>query len=228
MNNLIVTLKSWNVENANELKERDKVNNWEIITDRKYFTAEKVKEIDPKYIFVPHWSWKIPGEIVNNYETVIFHPTDLPYGRGGTPIQNLITRGIYDTKISAIRANEEMDAGAIYMKVPVNISEGNVDDILKSMSSIYFNKMIPDIINTQPIPTPQDGKIVNFKRRKPYESNIKPLLETNPSDRQIYDFVRMLDGEGYPKAYIEIGENRFELHNAKIKESKLEMGVRKI
>jgi len=44
MNNLIVTLKSWNVENANELKEKDKVNNWEIITDRKYFTAEKVKE----------------------------------------------------------------------------------------------------------------------------------------------------------------------------------------
>ena len=160
MNNLIVTLKSWNVENANELKEKDKTNNWEIITDRKYFTTERVKEIDPKYIFVPHWSWKIPGEIVNNYETVIFHPTDLPYGRGGTPIQNLITRGIYDTKISAIRANEEMDAGAIYMKEPVNISEGNVDDILKNMSSIYFNKMIPDIINTQPIPTPQEGKIV--------------------------------------------------------------------
>jgi len=44
--------------------------------------------------------------------------------------------------------------------------------------------------------------------------------------RQIYDFIRMLDGEGYPKAYFKLGVNKFELFDAEFKESKLEMKMK--
>ena len=42
--------------------------------------------------------------------------TDLPYGRGGTPLQNLILRGHQNTKLSAFKLVDEMDAGPIYLK----------------------------------------------------------------------------------------------------------------
>ncbi len=49
-----------------------------------------------------------------NFNCVVFHMTDLPFGRGGSPLQNLISRGIYKTKISAIKVVKEIDAGPIY------------------------------------------------------------------------------------------------------------------
>lgn len=44
----------------------------------------------PSYIFFPHWSWKIPAEIYERFECVIFHMTDV-FGRGKSA-QNLITQ----------------------------------------------------------------------------------------------------------------------------------------
>ena len=45
--------------------------------------------------------------------------TDLPYGRGGSPLQNLIVRGHKHTMISAIKCVKELDAGPIYLKKPL-------------------------------------------------------------------------------------------------------------
>jgi len=42
--------------------------------------------------------------------------TDLPFGRGGSPLQNLIERGIKKTKISAIKVDGGIDTGDIFFK----------------------------------------------------------------------------------------------------------------
>ena len=63
MNYLITTLKSWNIKNAEELRNTDTSHKWDIITEKEDFTPERVREINPRYIFVPHWSWMIPREI---------------------------------------------------------------------------------------------------------------------------------------------------------------------
>ena len=74
--------------------------------------------------------------------------TDLPYGRGGSPLQNLIANKIYDTKISAIRAEGGIDTGRIYLKeVPIhwirqcrgNICPGIRNYIYKN-DPLYFRK----------------------------------------------------------------------------------------
>ena len=60
---------------------------------------ETVEKFYPEWIFVPHWSHVIPESIWGQWPTVIFHMTDLPYGRGGSPLQNLIRRGYRNTSI---------------------------------------------------------------------------------------------------------------------------------
>lgn len=216
MNYLITTIKSWNIDNAKKLKEMDTKNKWEIITDKDEFLPERVREINPRYIFIPHWSWMIPSEIWQNYEAVVFHPADLPNGRGGTPIQNQIVRGIYEVKLTAFRATGEIDAGPIYTQRKFNMGEGNVEQILRNASNIYFSEMIPEIIEHEPVPTPQQGKIVLYKRRKPEQSDLTKIDLNNLTPRQIYDFIRMLDGEGYPRAYIETANGRMEFSNASL------------
>ena len=207
---VIATTKSWNIENARKLKALFPNENIHLITKRNELTVNFLKRIAPRYVFFPHWSWIIPQEIFDSYECVVFHMTDLPFGRGGSPLQNLIVRGIYETKISAIRVEAGLDEGPVYLKWPVDISTGNADEILSKVSRIIFDKMIPAFITEELTPLPQEGDTVTFKRRSPELSEIPDGL----TQRQVYDYIRMLDGEGYPAAYKDAGNVRIYFRNA--------------
>ena len=194
---VIATIKSWNIENYNNLKKAYPDIEFMLINTKEELTVSKLELYKPKYIFFPHWSWIIPEEIYNNYDCVVFHSTDLPFGRGGSPLQNLIVRGIYNTKISAIKVCSGVDTGPVYMKEPIDISEGSADDIFKRISDIVFMKMIPKFLMNDLVPKQQVVEVVSFRRRTPEQSEIPEGL----SQRQLYDYIRMLDGEGYPMAF---------------------------
>lgn len=199
---LIATIKSWNIENALEF--RDKY--WEkyevmIITTKEDLNLQFINKYNPDYIFFPHWSWIIPETIYENFECVVFHMTDLPYGRGGSPLQNLILRKVYNTKISAIRVEKGLDTGKIYLKKDFFIGLGSAEEIFIEASKISF-QMIETIIEEKLVPREQEGEAVFFNRRKAEESDMSEAELQNLDD--VYDFIRMLDGEGYPKAFLKM------------------------
>lgn len=200
-NIIIATIKEWNIENYFKLKTiYEKDFNFYLFSNCEELNYENIKKIKPKYIFFPHWSWIIPEDIYNNFECVVFHMTDLPYGRGGSPLQNLIVNGIYKTKISAIKVDKELDSGDIYLKEDLDISEGSAEEIFIKASRITFEKLIPKFLKEKLIPYKQNGTITTFKRRNPLQSNLKTF--DNISLNRIYDFIRMLDAKDYPKAFI--------------------------
>ncbi len=217
MDILIVTIKSWNIDRATEFKENNKEQfNTYVITEKEKLDYESVKKIDPEYVFIPHWSWKIPEKIINEFECIIFHMTDLPYGRGGSPLQNLIVRGKKRTKISAIKAEKELDSGDIYLKEDLCL-HGTAEQIFIRASKMIFEEMIPKIIKERPEPTPQKGDVVEFKRRKSPQSKIKEEFDLE----KVYDHIRMLDAEGYPKAFIEYGNLKIEFSRPSKKNDKI-------
>lgn len=170
---------------------------WRFVESQEELTPESMLRTNPKYIFFLHWSWKVPIEIINNYECVCFHMTDVPYGRGGSPLQNLIVLGHRRTKLTALRMTEDFDAGPVYLKEDLCL-EGNAEEIYIRACNLSA-EMINRITLEHPKPQPQTGESVIFKRRKPQESRIPEL----PSLRALYDFIRMLDAEGYPRAFLE-------------------------
>jgi methionyl-tRNA formyltransferase len=66
--------------------------------------------------------------------------------------------------------------------------------------------MIESIIRREPKPVPQRGKAVNFKRRKAEQSEVG----SPASLEELHDFIRMLDAEGYPRAFLHHSGFRFE------------------
>jgi len=198
---VIATIKSWNIKNAYAFKEKyhDKYDVY-VVSNKDQLNRSLLDTINPHYIFFPHWSWIISEDIFKMFKCIVFHPTDLPYGRGGTPIQNLILRKMYATKISALAVSGEIDGGDIYLKHDFSVLYGSVEEILQQMSDIVFNEMIPKILHSEMVPQKQRGNIEIFKRRKPEQSNIDGAILHTIND--FYDFIRMLDGEGYPKAFL--------------------------
>jgi methionyl-tRNA formyltransferase len=211
MNIIIATIKSWNINNAEIIKEKyNKKHKIYIVRSKNELTMEFIKDINPEYIFFPHWSWLIPKNIYNSYNCIVFHMTDLPYGRGGSPLQNLIVRGHKNTKISALKVDGGIDTGDIFLKKDLDLT-GSAEEIYKRASQIVFNDMIPKIIELKIEPKSQVGECYEFKRRKPEESKIEEHFDIN----KIFDFIRMLDAEGYPNACIEYGANKLLFKNAK-------------
>ncbi|RXJ95490.1 methionyl-tRNA formyltransferase [Arcobacter sp. AHV-9/2010] len=219
-NIIIATIKEWNIENYFKLKERLKSKyNFYLITDKEELNLENIKKINPKFIFFPHWSWIIKEDIYNSFDCIVFHMTDLPYGRGGSPFQNLIINEVYDTKISALKVDGGLDTGDIYLKEDFNINIGSAEENFIKLSNIIFEKMIPTLLSNDLVPRKQSGEIIEFKRRKPEESDIFNLKKKNL--HKLYDFIRMLDAEGYPKAYIELDKIKIEFSEVHHKNKKL-------
>lgn len=212
----VATIKTWNVENYDNLRKNEKNFQWFLMTKKEDLKLSELKAKKPDYIFFPHWSWIIPEEIWSNFNCVVFHMTDLPYGRGGSPLQNLIVRGKKETKISAIKVGEGMDTGDIYIKEKLNLN-GSAEDIYKRASKIIFERMIPYIIKNNPTPQKQVGKAVNFKRRKPGQSKISGNMGLD----KVYDLIRMLDAEGYPRAFLETKKLKFDFSKVKKEKNKL-------
>ena len=210
-------MKPWNIRNAERFKERYQgVHDVRIITDKKKLNLETLDELRPDIIFFPHWSYIIPSCIYEKYLCIVFHMTDLPYGRGGSPLQNLIVRGHRETKISAIKVREEVDAGPVYMKEKVSL-EGSASEIFERVSDIVFDKMMPVFLQGKIEPVAQQGSPNYFKRRKPEESEITPGMKLT----DIYDHIRMLDADGYPHAFLDSGTNRMRFSNARMVNGKL-------
>jgi methionyl-tRNA formyltransferase len=214
MKYIVIGSKKWNKRIYDE-KISKFPGTWFFFDDLVDLDDDLLHDILPRYIFFLHWSSLVPEKIFEKYECVCFHMTDVPYGRGGSPLQNLIISGHRKTTMTALQMTSEFDAGPVYLKDDLSL-EGGAEEIY--IRATYLSaKMIKKIIETHPTPIPQEGDVVNFYRRNSTQSKIPPL----PSLYQIYDFIRMLDADGYPNAFLEHNGFRYEFQRATLYDEKI-------
>jgi methionyl-tRNA formyltransferase len=216
MDYVLATSRPWNEIMARRLEEKTG-HTFHLITKKEELTLERLAEIAPRYVFFPHWSYIIPEAVHTAYECVIFHMTDLPYGRGGSPLQNLIQRGHHDTRLTALRCVNDIDAGPVYMKRPLCLEGAASEIFLRAAQEIEV--MIEAIILKEPEPKPQQGEPSTFRRRTPEESNLTHAPAQSLDD--LFDFIRMLDAEGYPRAFLDMHGYRFEFSRAQLEPDRI-------
>lgn len=168
------------------------------------------RKTDIRYIFFLHWNWLVPEHIWSNQECVCFHMTDVPYGRGGSPLQNLIKAGHQTTQLTALRMVEAMDAGPVYAKRSLSL-DGRAEEIYIRAGKLSM-AIIRCMTATEPVPESQVGEVTLFKRRRPDQS----ALPQEGSMESLYDHIRMLDAPSYPLAFIKHGNFRIEFSHAEL------------
>ena len=113
--------------------------------------------------------------------------------------------------------NEEIDAGEIILQKKLSL-KGTLNEIFDRMI-INDYEIIEKIIQGKYKIRKQSGRPTTFKRRQPYQSELKSL---DFSKRYLYDFIRMLDNP-YPNAFLSIGKRKIIFHNVKLKNNRLKM-----
>lgn len=203
---LIITKKIWDKRNFSDLNRyRFKI--------LKVINYKKITEINPKIIFFIHWSKKISNNFLKKNLCIQFHSSDLPKFRGGSPIQNQILKRVYKTKISAFKMSNIIDAGDICLKKNFYL-KGDAQNIYKNMEKKCV-QMIKTISKKKRLKFyKQKGKPSLYKRRKAKQSNL--ILNKFKNFSSLFDFIRMLDAEGYPKAFINIDKFKIKLSKANL------------
>ena len=206
MNLIICDSKGWFEVNP-ELKRNNKIL---IISQREELNLNKIDIFKPTYIFFIHWNWIVDEKIFSKYDCILFHTSPLPYGRGGSPIQNLIIREFKESPVCALKMNREIDSGPIYSKIEISL-EGALHKIFDRLN-IAINELIKLITLKKIIPKEQIGDTYLFKRLSEKDNEIPKNIKL----KKVYDRIRMLDHNSYPNAFIKYGKMRFEFFNAKL------------
>ena len=210
---LVCNSKKWFKLNS----EISKKNIVKVITKKDELTEKLIDIFKPDYIFFPHWNWIVEPTIYQNNECVVFHTAPLPYGRGGSPIQNLILRGYKSAPVCAIKMTGELDAGPIYLSFDIDLS-GNLTSIF-SRINIAINKLIKEILSKKIELKPQIGKVQKFRRLNYSDNELFQGLTIN----EIYDRIRMVDHPDYPNAYIIFGDLKIEFYDGSLNSNSLEV-----
>ena len=214
---IVASTKDWNKSQFLSAK-KTFPGEWSLVTSPEELD-QVLSRTKPEYVFFLHWGWHVPKRITSNYDSICFHMTDLPFGRGGSPLQNLITRGYGETLVSASRMVDELDAGPIYTKQAVSL-EGRAEEIYHRVGRVCF-QLIERIIREKLRPIAQEGEVVIFSRRSPAQS----VLPDTGDLLDLYDHIRMLDAPTYPRSFIEYGDFVLEFHHAVLSEDNLEAQV---
>ncbi|QWE22937.1 GNAT family N-acetyltransferase [Polynucleobacter sp. AP-Jannik-300A-C4] len=215
---VIASSKSWfstysNVEVFNGLKIHE-------ISKKEDLNLTYLEEINPRYIFFPHWSWRVETEILEKYECVVFHTAPLPFGRGGSPIQNLILKGFKRAPVCALRMTHVLDGGPIYASIEVSL-EGPLSMIFQRIAACVQRLIVAICLET-PEPKEQIGSPFLFTRLSEKENE---LIE-GCTPAMMYDRIRMVDGPGYPNAFIAHDGYHIEFSNANFNNNILEATAR--
>lgn len=203
MKYIIITKCVWEKKNYKKIKNILVINK---------LNKKLIKKIKPKIIFFIHWSNMIDKSIYNKYLCIQFHCSNLPKGRGGSPIQNQIIRGIKNTKLSAFKVSKKLDSGPVCLKENLSLRGNGLDILIRlERKSIDMIKKITKM--KQIVFSKQIGKPTFFKRRTKKQSKIN--IKSFNSVSKLYDFMRMLDAPGYPNAYFELNKFKLSFNNLK-------------
>ena len=121
-------------------------------------SLDVLTNFQPELIFFPHWNWLVEKQIFTKFTCIVFHVAPLPYGRGGSPIQNLIKRGFTSSPVCALKMAGGIDDGPIYDKEEISLKilgkplqafdrsiDMHVSNLRKKISAVAVDEKIKTI-----------------------------------------------------------------------------------
>ena len=160
----------------------------------------KAEDIPPSDVLFLLSFWNlISSDILNqNIHNLVVHESDLPNGKGWSPLTWQVIDGKNEIPIVLFEAVEKIDAGPIYLRSDIRLDEGDLIDEIheKQAEKTYdlceaFIDSYPQLIGEGEI---QKGEETFYSRRTPDDSEIDP----EKSIASQFDLLRTVDNMLYP------------------------------
>ena len=141
---------------------------------------------------------KIVNELTlkKNINNIVVHASDLPAGKGFSPMQWSVFEGNNHIILTLFEAIKEFDAGPYYLKDSV-VFEGF--ELYEEMREIIGDKIVEMCLNyvnnrSQLVPKKQDGIESFYKKRSLVDDEIDP----SKSIKEQFNHFRIADNKNFP------------------------------
>ncbi len=144
---------------------------------------------------------------LNTYNLVV-HESDLPKGKGWSPMSWQVIEGKNKIPITMFEASKDVDSGSYYYKDDILLYGHELINEIRKLQAKKTFEMILNFIKSKPFPKPikQKGKVTYYKKRTQNDSRLnkkKSIIEN-------FNLLRVCDNENYP-AFFEYMGNQYVL-----------------
>lgn len=139
-------------------------------------------------------------QLEKNKFNLVIHASDLPKGKGWSPLTHQILAGENQIPITLFEANQNIDDGEIYLKDTLNLTGNELIEEIRGKLVLKIFDLIGAFLNNinQMKGTKQIGDQSFYPKRSPKDSK----LDINDSIQNQFNLLRVVDNERYP-AYFE-------------------------
>lgn len=140
---------------------------------------------------------------LNNYNLVV-HESDLPKGKGWSPLTWQILEGENEIPITLFEAAESVDSGVIYYQDKIKLEGHELIDEIKEKQGEATIRLIHSFLNSMDTikGTEQSGEESFYPKRGPKDSE----LDIHKSIDEQFNLLRVCDNERYPSYFFKDGK----------------------
>ncbi|MGE5340714.1 MAG: formyltransferase family protein [Candidatus Omnitrophota bacterium] len=140
---------------------------------------------------------RVPPDILKrNRHNLVIHESDLPQGRGWSPVAWQVSSGVNDIPVCVFEATDELDAGPVYLRDTIALDGTELlPEIREKQGRKTVELCLRVLEQWEKLEAEiQDGPPSYYRRRTAEDDrlDIKKSIEAN------FNHLRILDNENYP------------------------------
>ena len=139
----------------------------------------------------------IPNEILRrNKHNLVVHESDLPQGRGWSPVSWQVLEGKNRIPVVLFEATEELDGGAIYLKDYIELDGTELWGEIKRKQGEKTAELVYQFVESWPgvSPQPQEGVPTYYSRRTEADDE----LDAHKTISENFNLLRIAHNEEHP------------------------------
>ena len=147
-----------------------------------------------------------PATLALHKNNLVIHSSDLPAGKGWSPLTWQILEGKNDITSTLFEAVEAVDAGVIYLQETIQFAGHELTDELHAAQGESIKRLVLEFVEKYPAIIEkgrvQSGEESFYPRRKLEDSQ----LDVNKTIADQFDLLRVVDNERYPAFFTHRGQ----------------------
>jgi len=186
---LVDNHNSWMVSYANELKDF-------LSHDHSVFLLHDSNEVKAGDILFLLSCERIFTRLDLNKYNLVVHESDLPQGRGWSPLTWQVLEGRSTIVVSLLEAKDKVDSGNVYLQESIILDGSELIDELREKQGRATMKLILQFVAQYPNiqGRAQNGESSYYPRRTAEDSRI----DVDITIREQFNLLRVVDNERYP------------------------------
>lgn len=140
----------------------------------------------------------LPLELLSLHKyNIVIHESDLPKGRGWSPVSYQVEKGIMDIPVTLFEANQELDTGKWYIKSTIKLNGTELIDEIREKQFNVTLSMIKKFLTGSKEGNNQFGDETYYAKR----SEDNQQLDISKSIENQFDKLRVCDNNRYPSHF---------------------------